>query len=75
MAQQGHYTAAIELFSEAVKLDTRDFRFVSLRNKNTIIIKIRLIIDSPVILAEKWQNLKLIATELFLSPFDEIRCA
>lgn len=32
MAQQGHYTAAIELFSEAVKLDPRDFRFFGNRS-------------------------------------------
>lgn len=29
MAQLGEYAAAIELFSEAVKLDPRDFRCVS----------------------------------------------
>ncbi|XP_063431987.1 uncharacterized protein LOC134714567 isoform X1 [Mytilus trossulus] len=32
MAQQGHYTAAIELFTEAVKLDPRDFRFFGNRS-------------------------------------------
>lgn len=26
MAQLGHYSAAIELFSEAIKLDPNDFR-------------------------------------------------
>jgi len=26
MANQGNYTAAIELFSEAIKMDARDFR-------------------------------------------------
>ncbi|KAL5017155.1 hypothetical protein ScPMuIL_006744 [Solemya velum] len=32
MAQLGEYTAAIELFSEAVKLDPRDFRFLGNRS-------------------------------------------
>lgn len=28
MAHLGHYPAAIELFSEAIKLDPKDFRWV-----------------------------------------------
>lgn len=30
MAQLGHYSAAIELFSEAIKLDPNDFRWDAL---------------------------------------------
>jgi len=28
MAHLGHYNAAIELFTEAIKLDPKDFRYV-----------------------------------------------
>jgi len=39
MAHLGHYNAAIELFTEAIKLDPKDFRYVyEQQNTNISII-------------------------------------
>ena len=36
MANQGNYPAAVDLFTEAINLDAKDFRFVVLQGRRSL---------------------------------------